>query len=339
MARSLCIPGFQIGDFVSCPRNAQDVGGAEARGPAQAQGRRIRRRPRAILWSVARSNLQNYVCGIRLRLARAAQNSGEAPAKLAFLHAPKAAQGPWSATMSNNAISSDVQEQRAYYQRTAENYDGMHVDPADEHGRALGAFMGLAEVFGPITSVLDVGAGTGRAMQKIKGKWSTTKVIGIEPVDALREVGYRNGLSSTELLPGDALKLAFEDNSFDYVIETGVLHHIADPSIAVKEMARVARKGIMISDSNNIGQGSFLSRTIKFLIKNVGLWPAVVWAQTGGKMYKTSEGDGVFYSFSAFDCIDSFKEKFPVIHYLNTEQYEGFNIYRSSSHVMIFARK
>jgi ubiquinone/menaquinone biosynthesis C-methylase UbiE len=241
--------------------------------------------------------------------------------------------------MSEEALSADVQAQREYYQRTAERYEAMHVNPTDEHGQALGAFMGLAEVFGPVISVLDVGAGTGRAMQKLKHKWPTTKVIGIEPVDALREVGYRNGIESTELLPGNALKLTFEDDSFDYVIETGALHHISDPFIAVGEMARVARKGVMISDSNNVGQGGWLSRQIKYVIKSVGMWPVLNWIQTGGKMYKTSEGDGVFYSFSAFDSISVLKEKFPKIHFMNTGECHGFNIYRGSSHAMIFARK
>ena len=235
-------------------------------------------------------------------------------------------------------VSHEVKEQRSYYERTAEHYDLMHVNPADEHGRALSAFMGLAEVCGPVDSVLDVGAGTGRAMRKLKDRWPNTKVIGVEPVDALREVGHKNGISRTELLSGDALKLEFEDNSFDYVIETGVLHHISKPSIAVKEMARVASKGIMISDSNNIGQGSYLARISKYIIKSAGLWPAFVWAQTRGKMYKVSEGDGVFYSFSVYDCIDSFNTKFPIIHYMNTEKCNGISIYRGASHVMIFAR-
>lgn len=234
-------------------------------------------------------------------------------------------------------LSPDVAEQRGYYQRTAELYDTMHVNPDDEHGRALGAFMGLAEVLGPVDSVLDVGAGTGRAMRKLKDRWPNAKVAGIEPSDALREVGHKKGLGPEELLPGTALNMPFEDNSFDYVIETGALHHIATPHVAVREMARVAKKGIMISDNNNIGTGGYLSRTAKYLIKSVGLWPAFVWLQTGGKMYKVSEGDGVFYSFSSFDCIDDFSAKFPMIHYMNTNRCEGLDLYRGAGQVMIFA--
>ncbi len=234
-------------------------------------------------------------------------------------------------------LSTDTEKQRSYYERTAELYDAMHVNPADEHGRALSAFMALAELAGPVASVLDVGAGTGRALKALKQRWPDAKVIGIEPVDALRMVGHQNGISPDELIAGDALKLDFDSDSFDYVIETGALHHIAKPSIAVKEMTRVARKGIMISDSNNIGQGNSLARAMKFLIKTAGLWPLFIWMQTGGKMYKASDGDGIYYSFSAYDCVDGFRGKFPMIHYMNTTQCSGLNVYRGASHVMIFA--
>ncbi|HUB63238.1 MAG TPA: hypothetical protein VL996_02140, partial [Methylocella sp.] len=62
-------------------------------------------------------------------------------------------------------MSNVIKEQQDYYLRTAEHYDDMHVRQIDEHGKALGAFMGMAEVFGPVESVLDVGAGTGRAVE------------------------------------------------------------------------------------------------------------------------------------------------------------------------------
>jgi ubiquinone/menaquinone biosynthesis C-methylase UbiE len=236
-------------------------------------------------------------------------------------------------------VQSEVNAQRAYYSRTAEHYDAMHVNQGDEHGKALSAFFGLAEVFGPVASVLDVGAGTGRALEKIKARLPDTRVIGVEPVENLRAVGHKKGIPQDELVAGDALDLAFDDDSFDFVIETGVLHHLKRPIEAVKEMIRVARIGVMISDSNNIGQGSAKLRHIKFAIKSVGLWPIVVWLGTRGKMHKWSQGDGIFYSFSAFDCVRIIQEKFPLVHYMNTVGSNGFNLYRGSSHVMLFACK
>ena len=215
----------------------------------------------------------------------------------------------------------------------------MHLSERDEHGKALSAFMGLAEVYGPVGSILDVGAGTGRAIEKLKGRWPDAKVMGVEPVAALREEGYKKGIRENELVAGDGLNLAFRDDSFDFVIETGVLHHVKTPIAAVEEMTRVARKGILISDSNNIGQGAAAARAIKYAVKALGLWPACVYLQTRGKMYKSSAGDGVFYSFSAFDCVTTAMNKFPVVHYMNTVRTDGFDLYRGAGHVMIFACK
>lgn len=228
-------------------------------------------------------------------------------------------------------------EQRAYYQRTAEHYDAMHVDDGDEHGKALAAFMALAELQGPVGSVLDVGAGTGRGMTKLQKRWPTADVTGIEPVDALRAVGHRSGLGEDRLVAGDALNLGFYDDQFDYTIETGVLHHIQDHRRAVSEMARVSRKGVMISDSNNLGQGSRPARLAKSLLTLSGLWPAVVWAQTGGRMYKVSEGDGVYYSYSAFASLPAVRDKFPSLYVLNTAPMAGVSAKHGASHVMIFA--
>lgn len=56
-------------------------------------------------------------------------------------------------------------------------------------------------------------------------------------------------------------------------------------------------------------------------------------------MYNWSEGDGISYSFSAFDCVKMLKEKFPVVHGMNTVVTNQFNLYRDASHVMLFACK
>ena len=104
-------------------------------------------------------------------------------------------------------------------------------------------------------------------------------------------------------------------------------------------MTRVARKGVMISDSNNIGQGGAVTRLLKFAIKSLGFWRAAIFLETRGKMYKSSEGDGIYYSFSAFDCVDTIRRKFPIVHYMNTMRCNGYNLYRGAPHVMIFACK
>jgi ubiquinone/menaquinone biosynthesis C-methylase UbiE len=236
-------------------------------------------------------------------------------------------------------VPTELDDQRAYYGRTAAHYDAMHVNQFDEHGKALRGFLGLAEIYGPVVNVLDVGAGTGRALEIVKLRWPGTAVTGVEPVEALRRIGYAKGITEDELIAGDALNLPFEDDSFDFVIETGALHHIKTPLDAVAEMVRVARKGVLISDSNNIGQGGATARIVKLLVKSLGLWPALTYVTTRGRMYKSSAGDGIYYSFTAFDCVATLQSKFPVVHYMNTVKSNGFDLYRGASHVMLFATK
>lgn len=241
--------------------------------------------------------------------------------------------------MPKAALSSPIDAQRAYYERTAQSYDARHVGPADEHGTALSAFMALAELAGPVASVLDVGAGTGRAVKTLKDRWQDATIVGVEPVAALRKEAILSGLSSQEIVDGDALCLTYADGSFDYVIATGVLHHIPDPERAVREMVRVARKGVMISDSNNLGQGRALTRLAKYLVKSMGLWPVLIFIQTRGKGYKFSQGDGIYFSYCAFDAVKILQRKFPSIHYMNTQPCAGINLYRGATHVMIFAKQ
>ena len=197
--------------------------------------------------------------------------------------------------MSNEEVST----QRAYYKDTAQQYDAAHVDERDEHYLAL-RFLDAAIDYYGITSVLDVGAGTGRVALHLKARHPGLKIVSVEPVKELREVGHAKGLSETDLIEGDATKLQFPDGAFDLVSEIGVLHHVRDPAAVVAEMLRVAKVGIFISDSNNFGQGSFLSRSLKQFIHALGLWKVANWFKTMGKGYQITEGDGLAYSYSVF---------------------------------------
>src|SRR5262249_42018218 len=153
-------------------------------------------------------------------------------------------------------ILDEVSIQRAYYQRTAGAYDAAHLQEQDrEHLFALRILDSIIDHFS-IASLLDVGAGTGRVARYLKDRHSKLRIVSIEPVRELREIGYASGLSRAELIDGNVNKLEFAASAFDLVCEFGVLHHVRRPAAAVAEMLRVARTGIFISDCNNFGQGS-----------------------------------------------------------------------------------
>lgn len=227
------------------------------------------------------------------------------------------------------------QRQRDYYAAHAGEYEEKHLSEDDEHMRALSLFRGLA-LARDHGSILDVGAGTGRGVRFLQHVFPTSRVIGVEPSQELREIGHAAGIDPDHLIDGDATRLPFATDEFDWVVETGVLHHIKDYRAAVAEMCRVARVGVLISDSNNMGQGSKLARLFKQTIKALGLWSAFIWLQTGGKMYKFSEGDGVYFSFCAFDTVPLLREKFRRIICANTSDAE-FDLYGSAATVAVLA--
>lgn len=230
----------------------------------------------------------------------------------------------------------DASRQRDYYERTATHYETMHVKGDDEHGVALALFAGLARKFGA-TSILDVGAGTGRALELLAPEFPEAKLVGIEPVDGLREIGYSKGIGRDQLIGGSGEALPFADNAFDFVIETGVLHHVPNPDRVVAEMVRVARLGVMISDCNNFGQGSWPVRLLKSVVDRLGLWRLLIWIQTRGKLSKWSEGDGVFYSYSVFDNLDILDQKFPRRFLTNTRPLVGHSLRYGTDHICIIA--
>ena len=65
----------------------------------------------------------------------------------------------------------------------------------------------------------------------------------------------------------------------------------------------------------------------------------MIWLTTRGKMAKWSEGDGVYYSYSAFDDFDVLRAKFPRVHMMNTVPAHGFDLRRGASHVCLIAMR
>jgi len=234
-------------------------------------------------------------------------------------------------------MTDEVQIQRNYYAQTATSYDSMHLYEKDEHFFALSWMLAIIDFY-ELTSILDVGAGTGRTIAYLKQKRPDTRVVGIEPVAELREVGYQKNISRKELIEGDATKMPFPDNSFDLVCEFAVLHHIRTPDNAVREMLRVANKAVFISDANRFGQGSPLARFAKTMINSLGLWAAANYVKTRGKGYMISEGDGLAYSYSVFDNYNLIRSKCRTVHLLNTHD-ANKNLFRTASHVALLGVK
>jgi ubiquinone/menaquinone biosynthesis C-methylase UbiE len=234
------------------------------------------------------------------------------------------------------SVDKEIDIQRRFFADIAEKYQEEYVPQDQEHFLAL-SFLVAAIDYLKFESVLDIGSGTGRAISYIKQRRPDLRIVGIEPVSEMREVGYAQGISREELIDGDATRIGFANEEFDVVCEFGALHHIKQPRLAVTEMLRVARKAIFISDANNFGEGAPLSRTIKQVLNALGLWKLADYLNTRGKGYRISD-DGLSYSYSVFNDYELIRRHCKSIHILNTKD-AGKNIYRSASHIALLGIK
>ncbi len=113
-------------------------------------------------------------------------------------------------------------------------------------------------------SVLEVGAGTGVVARAVARRTpATTRIVAEDPSGPLlaagREEAQRNGLGDRiEFAEGDIHDLDHPDGSFDVVIAHTVFSHIADPGLALTEMARVIRpEGKVVVFDGDIASWTF----------------------------------------------------------------------------------
>ena len=232
----------------------------------------------------------------------------------------------------------EIKKQRAYYARTAHKYDATFTsDPNDGHFMALSLLSGLLSKL-DVKSLLDVGCGTGRAMQYLKENTTNITFTGLEPVEELRNEALKKGFSNDQIFDGDATQLPYENNQFDCVSLFGVLHHVRNPEVAIKECLRVAKKAIYISDHNIYGMGSNLTKFGKQALRDVGLRKLLFRLMTQGRGYHDTSWDGVFYPFSILDHIPLIQKNVDTVHCYPTRTF-AINLYRDASHVAVLGIK
>ena len=119
-------------------------------------------------------------------------------------------------------------------------------------------------------SVLDVGAGSGELLRET-AKWAgetnrTTRLVGLElnarSARAIREESQK--FSQIHALRGDAFRLPFENDQFEYVMCSLFTHHFRDAQVieVLQEMARVARRRIFVIDLHRNAVAYFFYTTV-----------------------------------------------------------------------------
>lgn len=92
-----------------------------------------------------------------------------------------------------------------------------------------------------MTRILDFGCGTGNYANALQ-RLTQAQVYGVEPSDGMREKAAAKNPHLT-IMKGNHESIPFEDNFFDFVYMTDVIHHIPDLGMMFKEIRRVLKKG------------------------------------------------------------------------------------------------
>jgi ubiquinone/menaquinone biosynthesis C-methylase UbiE len=119
-------------------------------------------------------------------------------------------------------------------------------------------------------SILDIGAGSGELL-RLCAKFARennckAKLTGLElNADAAKEIlAESKAFENITSVRGDALQLPFADGAFDFAMCSLFTHHLSDENIVkvLKEMRRVARRGIYVIDLHRHPIAYFLYTTV-----------------------------------------------------------------------------
>jgi 2-polyprenyl-3-methyl-5-hydroxy-6-metoxy-1,4-benzoquinol methylase len=97
-------------------------------------------------------------------------------------------------------------------------------------------------------SILDVGCGEGVLTEQWADKLGGGRIVGIDLDDPkLRTEWDKRRRPNLEYRVEDATNLSLADNEFDMASAIEVLEHVPDPERTVAEMARVAKRWLLVS--------------------------------------------------------------------------------------------
>ena len=117
-------------------------------------------------------------------------------------------------------------------------------------------------------SVLDVGCGEGVLTAQWAERLHDGRVVGIDLDDPkLRAEWEKRSRHNLEFRAEEATSLPFADDEFDLACAIEVLEHVPEPEATVAEMARVARRHLLVSVPReplwralNVARGAYLRR-------------------------------------------------------------------------------
>ncbi len=130
-----------------------------------------------------------------------------------------------------------------FYNKISKDYEGLINSPAVNAKLLDNASAIFSKHNTDSGSILDVGCGPGNLKKELGDAFEYTGIdIADQMLELAKERGYKTIQGKTEeILP------TIESKSYDYVVAISSLHFVEDINSTLKEFARIARKGFLIS--------------------------------------------------------------------------------------------
>ncbi len=150
-----------------------------------------------------------------------------------------------------------LEETQAFFGARAATWDARFPDDGPAYERAASE---LAPPGGG--TVLDLGAGTGRALGPLRAQVGAAgRVVAIEVtwqmLTAARDAGRDR---EAALVLADALRLPLADGACDAVFAAGIIHHLPEPDHGLVELRRVTRRSGRLAIFHPLGRAALAAR-------------------------------------------------------------------------------
>lgn len=142
-------------------------------------------------------------------------------------------------TRLDEVLAERREDSRAFFGRLGSEWDQRRVEMFGHHFTAPS----LLSLIDPAWTVADLGCGTGNAAALLAP--IVDRVIAVDREPTMLEVARERleRFRNVDFRTGDLEALPLEDASVDAAVAILVLHHLHEPIIALREMARVTKPG------------------------------------------------------------------------------------------------
>lgn len=154
-------------------------------------------------------------------------------------------------------MADDHTHVQEFFGARAADWDRRFPDDGPAYAAAV-AELGLH----PGDAVLDAGCGTGRALPPLRSAVGPRGVvIGADLTPAMLDEALRAGRGdSGQLLLTDVALLPLRTGSLDAVFAAGLIAHLPQPDVNLRELARVVRPGGRLALFHPIGRAALAAR-------------------------------------------------------------------------------